>query len=124
MSSPRRREGYLLIDNSSGPGVSEEQLLKLPRKYPVLAVPEGKKFETNLLTCSHCHRQMFRNPLRTRDRGSCGGICRGYLCDWCGAEYGRTRECKSMKAMLDKMQEQSFLREQAGLPPGEIIVTK
>jgi hypothetical protein len=119
----RKREGYLLIDNSSGPGISEADLAKLPRKGPMLAVPEGKKFEANTLTCAHCHVQLLRNPLRTRERGSCG-LCHSYLCDWCGAEYGRTRECKHLKSRLDQMQEQAFLREQAGLPSGEILISK
>ena len=120
----RKREGYLLIDNSSGPGISLDDLAKLPRRGPLLAVPEGKKFESDTITCSHCHVQLLRNPLRKRERGSCGGACRGYLCDWCGAEYGRTRECKHLKSILDQLQEQAFLREQAGLPPGEILISK
>lgn len=119
--SLRSREGYLLIDNSNGPGVSEEQLAMLPRKHELEAVSEGKKFESATITCSHCHRIFLRNPARKRERAYCMK-CDHYICDWCGAEAGRTRECRPMNAVLDEIQEQTFLREQAGLPPGEILI--
>ena len=115
----RKREGYLLIDNSQGPGVSEEQLATLPRKSSTVAVPEGKRFEAGTWRCSHCHAIVILNKERKRERSSCAKC--GYLCDACGFLYGRDRVCRDMNRMFDDLQEQAFLREQAGLPPGELI---
>jgi hypothetical protein len=123
MSSLRRREGYLLVDNSSGPGVSEEQLAKLPHKSTLVPVAEGKKFEAAILTCHHCHIQMIRNPERVRERAYCRK-CDHYICDRCADVAWRTGECRPLKAVLDDLQEQQVLREQAGLPPGEILISK
>jgi hypothetical protein len=121
MPSLKRREGYLLIDNSSGPGVSEDQLAKLPHKQTLVPVPEGKKFEAALLTCHHCHIQMIRNPARVRERAYCRK-CDHYICDKCAAVAWQTGECRPLRAVLDDLQEQTLLREQAGLPPGEILI--
>jgi hypothetical protein len=66
MRSLRSLEGYLLIDNRcSGEGMQEHAVL----------------------TCSHCHRQIIVNPLRTRERNHCRK-CHAYVCDnpGCNAE--------------------------------------
>ena len=120
MSSLKRREGYLIVDNSNGPGVSEEQLAKLPRKSSLVAVPEGKRLEAATHLCKHCQAIVILNKERKRERSSCAKC--GYLCDACGFLYGRDRVCRDMNRRLDELQEQAFRREQAGLPPGEILI--
>lgn len=123
MSSLRRHEGYLLIDNSNGPGVSQAELDALPRKNSAVPVTAGecRKSEVATYTCSHCHTIIIVNNLRERPRAYCRK-CDHYICDWCGAEAARTQECRPMKAVLDEMQEQAFLREQAGLPADSTII--
>lgn len=124
MSSLRRHEGYLLIDNSASPGV-DDVFAKLPRKNPAvpLLVGEGKKFECPTITCSHCHRIVIINTLRERPRGYCRK-CDHYICDWCTAEAHRTGECNPMKKVLDEQQEQAALREQAGLSAVTSLIIK
>lgn len=120
MPSLKRHEGYLLIDNSAGPGITESDLAKLPHKETLVAVPEGKKFEAATLTCKHCHVTMLRNPLRVRERSFCRK-CTHYICDRCAAVAWQTGECRTMDEVLDTLQEETFLREQAGLS-GEILI--
>lgn len=96
----RSLEGYLLIDNSlSGEG----------------------KVEAATITCSHCHRQIIRNPARERERAYCAK-CDHYICDWCAAARKGVDECKPMNQVLDEAQVAAFRAEQAGkatvyLPP-------
>lgn len=123
MTSKRKHEGYLLIDNSFGPGISEADLARLPRKGPVPAVPEGSKFEAPTITCSHCHTVVVINSLRTRARAYCVK-CDHYICDVCGVVSAQTKECRPLKAVLDEQQEQNFLRQQAGLPVDSEIIIK
>lgn len=80
MRSHRAREGYLLIDNTFGPGISEEECRRLWPGKIVPTAPEGKKFEAPTITCIHCQQTYFVNPLRTRDRGFCFK-CNAYRCD-------------------------------------------
>lgn len=67
MRSQRSREGYLLIDNRHAAG------------------PGGVSYlEAATSTCSHCHRQVIRNPQRVRERAFCFK-CSHYICDQCAA---------------------------------------
>jgi hypothetical protein len=43
---------------------------------------EGKVFEADTLTCSHCKASQIKNPLRTRPREHCFK-CNHYICDAC-----------------------------------------
>jgi len=115
MPSKKRHEGYLLVDNRHAP--VPEELLRA-KNIPV-EMAKGV-FESGVITCSHCQRQVIVNPLRTRERAYCRK-CDHYICDLCGAEYGRTGgECKNMKKTLDDLQEQAALAEQrARLGEGE-----
>ena len=116
MSSLKRHEGYLLIDNSNGPGVSQQQLAQLPHKGEAFAVPEGRKFECAFITCKHCRVTMLKNPERKRDRAYCAK-CDHYICDRCAAIAWRTGECRTIDEVMDTLQEK-LLREQTGLLAG------
>lgn len=72
--------GYLIIDHSASPGIPEDiarQLHLDPR-----AVAEGRVMEAGTMTCAHCKCTVFKNPLRTRERGFCAK-CYHYVCDIC-----------------------------------------
>lgn len=105
MSSLRSREGYLLIDHRASPGVSEEFVRASGKSAPV--VGEGQQLEAATMTCSHCHVQMIRNPLRTRERGYCMK-CDHYVCDGCEAVRVKTGVCTPMVKILDRAQEHAF----------------
>lgn len=81
MTSKRRHEGYLLIDNRcAGLGMTE----------------------VATYTCSHCDAVVVMNPLRTRERGYCRG-CDKYICDNCTAIRARTLECRPMQKVIDEV---------------------
>lgn len=99
MSSLRRHEGYLLVDNSVSGGAREEGAI---------------------LTCSHCQKQMRVNPLRTRARAYCAG-CDHYICDWCdGMRVRAVVTCRTFNKILDDQQKAAFRAEQASR--GAILV--
>lgn len=107
MSSKRKHEGYLLIDNRNNEGVPEELLQTMPIALPKEA---GKKvFEAAIITCSHCQVGVVVNPLRNRERAYCRK-CDHYLCDRCGAIYGMSAgECRLYRKYIDKRQEEDAL---------------
>jgi len=108
MGSQRRREGYLLIDNRCGPGVSAEFVRRSGKKN-VPAVGEGQVYESATITCAHCSAVVILNPGRTRERGYCRR-CDHYVCD----SPECNRECRPFKALLDRQQEAAFLSAQRG----------
>ena len=91
MSSLKRHEGYLFVDHSASPGLTEEQARMCG--YDPKFVKEGKIYEAATLTCSHCGNAwngcgtsiVIKNPLRTREREYCRA-CDHYICDFCGIE--------------------------------------
>lgn len=89
--SKRSHEGYLLIDNSASPGVSADLIRQSGKDVPI--VGEGQKFESAVITCSHCHKGVIVNPDRTRSRGYCPK-CDHYVCDECEVERVVSGECK------------------------------
>lgn len=109
MRTKRSLEGYLLIDNSHAPGVSEAMARASGKS--VMGAGINGKYEAGILTCSHCQVQMPVNPLRTRERGYCRK-CDHYLCDTCNAVAARTGECGSLKARLFELRE-TILRSNA-----------
>jgi hypothetical protein len=83
MRSKRSREGYLLIDNRAA---------------------GGGAVESPTITCSHCHRVVVLNPLRTRERGYCPK-CDNYICDECEAvRVARGFECLPMTQVFDELE--------------------
>lgn len=90
-----RREGYLLIDNRYGPGVSAEFIHASGLPAPI--VGPGVTFESATVTCCHCNAVVVLNPNRTRPRGYCAS-CDQYVCDSpaCGLE------CHPFQRKLDE----------------------
>ena len=66
MPTKSNGEGWLFIDNRNAP--------------PAPGIP--KFLETAVYTCSHCQRQIMKNPLRERERAYCRK-CDHYICDQC-----------------------------------------
>lgn len=85
MISQRSKEGFLVIDNRHAPDM------------------QGRTgvLELATITCSHCQRQIIRNPARTRDRAFCAK-CDHYICDECGAAGG----CVPYAKRLDDIEKQ------------------
>lgn len=79
----KTREGWLLIDHTASPGI--------PGMAP--------RFEVATYRCSHCERQVIRNPARTRERAWCSN-CDKYICDQCEAVRA-IEGCKPFDAKLE-----------------------
>lgn len=77
-----KREGYLLVDHSASPGLTEEQARQAG--FDPALVKEGKRYEAATLTCSHCKTTVVKNPWRTRERSSCVKCGNHFVCDSCG----------------------------------------
>lgn len=75
-----KQMGYLMVDHRASPGLPED-VARASGYDPKLA-GEGKLFEADTMTCSHCKVSVIKNPLRTRDRGHCFS-CNHYICDIC-----------------------------------------
>jgi len=118
MTSKRSHEGYLLLDNRAGPGVSDEFSQKAG-----LPPGAGKNlFECATITCSHCQQVLIVNPLRNRERAYCPK-CDHYICDRCGALRALNGgQCKTFRQIIEETQEQAVRAEQAGVSPGGIIL--
>lgn len=111
MTSKRRHEGYLLIDNRHAPGLSLEEAAKVG-KAGIPGLAGDPLVEAATITCSHCHRVVVINRLRVRPRAYCRK-CDHYICDWC--ELARVQsggECNPMVKILDEQQEQAARDEQ------------
>jgi hypothetical protein len=84
MASPFKQMGYLMVDHRASPGLPEETA-RLVGYDPKFA-GEGKVYEVDTLTCSHCKNSVVPNHFRTRPRARCfecdakGGH---YICDIC-----------------------------------------
>jgi len=110
MKSKRSHEGYLLIDNRNGPGLTDEQA-----QAAGLPVGAGRgMFESPTYTCSHCQVVVILNPLRTRERAYCAK-CDHYICDRCGVAKAQTGECRTVKQLIDELQEQAVQAQQRGI---------
>jgi hypothetical protein len=83
--SKRELEGYLLIDHSDSPGLTEAEAKRGARTSLLPFVGAGQKLETPTQSCSHCERIVIINPKRTRHREWCRS-CDHYICDVCGFE--------------------------------------
>lgn len=75
-----KQQGYLLVDHQASPGLPED-VARLAGYDPKFC-GEGKRFEADTLTCSHCKTAVVKNPLRQRERVHCFK-CNHYICDFC-----------------------------------------
>lgn len=56
--------------------------------------------EAATLTCSHCQKQVVRNPARERARAYCPK-CDHYICDDCESVRVQTGECFTYQQIID-----------------------
>lgn len=107
MLSQRQQEGYLLLDHRHTMGVPDEVVVANG-----LPVGSGRGlFEAPTYTCSHCQTVVVMNPDRKRERVHCRG-CDHLICDACGVAKAAGAKCRTMKQVIDEMQEQA--ERQAG----------
>lgn len=97
MSSLRRHEGWLLIDNRFGPGVTAEMIGASGKDVPI--VGEGRMFESATITCSHCHTIVILNTDRSRPRNYCRK-CDHYICD----KPGCNEKCAPFNRLMESHQ--------------------
>src|SRR5437879_3910157 len=82
-----RKPGYLIIDHRASPGLPEEVAQKAG--YDPFLCREGKTFEADTQTCSHCKTVVIMNPERVRSRTKCFKCGNHYVCDFCAADMLR-----------------------------------
>lgn len=70
-------------------------------------------------TCSHCQRQVIRNPSRVRDRHYCPK-CDHYICDDCERDRVDTGVCRPFAQVLD-MAETSIIHGKTTDNPQTLI---
>jgi hypothetical protein len=103
VNSKKSHEGYMLIDHSASPGLSDEVCVSQ-------GLPSGAGkavFETATFTCSHCEAVVVKHPFRERARGYCRK-CDHYICDVCEAKrVASAGECYPFKAMVADMLEEA-----------------
>lgn len=75
-----KKPGYLIVDHRASPGLPEE--LAQRAGYDPLLCREGRTFEADTQTCSHCKTVVVMNPERVRARAHCWQ-CNHYICDSC-----------------------------------------
>jgi len=91
--------GYLQIDHTNSPGLTEADVAGVPG---AIAVPGGSMLERDVQQCSHCQRGVVLNPGRVRDRAVCPK-CHHYLCDSCeAARVASGGACVPFKQVLDR----------------------
>lgn len=69
-----------MVDHRASPGLTEHEAF-LAGYDPKLS-GEGKVYEADTMTCSHCKAVVVKNHFRTRDRPHCYQ-CDHYICDMC-----------------------------------------
>jgi hypothetical protein len=111
MSSLRRHEGYLLVDNRDNPGLPEEVAHAMAPDLPPHFL--SGLFEAPTVTCSHCQTVVVLNPDRQRERPFCRK-CNHYICDACGIALAQTQECKPWIAVIEEVQEAAVRQQQSG----------
>lgn len=82
--SSLKQHGYLFVDHRASPGLSED--IARQAGYDPALVKEGKVYEADTLTCSHCKSTVVKNPFRTRARENCPKCNHHYICDGCYIE--------------------------------------
>ena len=105
LKTKRSIESYLMIDHRAGD--------------PGPAMNDGKNnglrrglYESAVLTCVHCQRQIVLRPERTRARNWCWK-CDKYECDWC-ASTTRLFGCPGpFTALLDRLQAKAIAKKAA-----------
>lgn len=102
-----KQMGYLMVDHRASPGLPED-IARLSGYDPELC-KEGKMYEADTMTCSHCKNVVVKNPFRTRERHSCMKCSGHYICDICAykataPDYVHT----PFEKLADKIREQEL----------------
>ncbi len=97
MKTKRARDGYLMLDNRAGPGLTPADMAQIGLAgHPGYA--GGKLYEWAVMSCGHCAKDVVLNPERTRERGWCA-CCDRYVCDTCKA----AGDCRPVEKMIDQL---------------------
>ena len=94
MSSLKRHEGYLLIDNRGLPSIPHHPSGKFD------FIGKNQLYECATVTCAHCNAVVILRPDRSRPREYCRK-CDNYICDEC---YGKP--CIPREKVLDDLEKQ------------------
>lgn len=88
MASLKRHFGWLMIDHSASPGIPRDIAMKLG--LPPDLVAEGKRLETDTISCSHCGGHVARLYITcTRASAPSPEYCKRcdhYICRECSFE--------------------------------------
>ena len=95
MSSLKRHEGYLLIDNRNLPALTGNGSLFDP-------VGANQVYECATITCAHCNAVVILRPDRSRPREYCRK-CDKYICDECSGKpcYPREQVLDDLEKMVN-----------------------
>lgn len=102
MPSIYGHRGYLEVDHTNSPGISEADIRKAGLTGKAVATPEGRKFEADTFTCPHCTRPVLMNPLREHPRN----ICRQCMRTTCHSP-GCVVDCVPFAKIIDTAQTQN-----------------
>ena len=101
MSSLKRHEGYLLIDNRGLPAIPQHP----DKRFDPIG--RNQLYECATITCAHCNTVVILRPDRSRPRNYCRK-CDKYICD----NPACSVDCFSFDKLLDELQEQAILQIQ------------
>jgi hypothetical protein len=76
-----KQMGELIVDHRASPGLPEDIARQVG--YDPKMCREGKIYEVETMTCSHCRGSVVKNPFRIRDRHYCQKCSGHYICDGC-----------------------------------------
>jgi hypothetical protein len=113
-----KQMGYLMVDHRASPGLPEN-VARLAGYDPTLC-REGKIYEADTMTCSHCGGTVVKNIFRTRERHSCAKCGGHYICDGC--QYLSTLP-DYVHAPMSKIIDDVRKQEALGSPMGLLLPT-
>lgn len=102
-----KQMGEIVIDHRASPGLPED--IARAAGYDPWLCREGKVYEAETLTCSHCRGTVVKNIFRTRERHYCTKCSGHYICDACAflaSQPDYTHTPFEKKAALIMTQEQ------------------
>lgn len=112
-----KQMGYLMVDHRASPGLPEDIARQVG--YDPRLSGEGKVYEADTMTCSHCRGTVVKNIFRTRERHHCTK-CDHYICDGCAF---RASLPDYVHTPFSKVIEQTIRQELLGTPPGLLVPT-
>lgn len=121
--SQKSREGYLLVDHSSGAGLPED--VARAAGYDPHFCRGGRRYETPTLTCSHCKCSVVKSPFRA-ERYTCFKCGNHFICDFCAdqmrkPDYDHTPYEKMRDAIMNQIARKSY--EVAHQSPQQMVAS-